>query len=461
MKSTHFSLVSPGCPALGASVSVVVLVAASLMLSAVSTADAAIPQRVTIPLTLVFPAADSPRGQLPVTATVFFEGGAPDEPAAAGWVLEHRAAGGQWSPWPSQVERWRKTGGGEGPKPGWTGQLSFFPPETRGTRLPLRLRQLAPGEDMPQFRSEADRFRLDDAGAGQWTVENGRVRFHLDGNGKAGSGQLAAVTLLTRDGPRRIATDRGPAIHRNPDINVVGRPWAHAHKWNPPEKTDRQEGPVVIEIIRSGRFPGLPEASLRIRYRFFAGRAFMESATEVELLADVSLIALRNDQLIFSPGTFSHFAWGEQGGVRSAAFADYEAINDHGDILKLWPETPWVLFWQSGTGVSAGTVRLSQLNTGPGFSPPMAFEQNTYIMNRDVLQSWMRPQVYLNVSWSREAGIHLPAGSRFSEVNLYCFSAETDDPEKSLVQRLYREAQSAPLVEVGEGPFPPAGTAEE
>lgn len=410
---------------------------------------------VSIPLELIYPTADCPRGLLPVAATVFFEEEAPTNPVETGWILEYQTTGGRWEPWPSQLEKWRKTGGTGEQKPAWTGQLSFFPPETAATRFSLRLRQAAPGETLPVFPSMRGEFRLRKDTA-RWTVENDAIRFHLDGNATAGSGQLAAVTLLTQEGTQKIETQSGPVIHRNPDINVLGRPWAHAFKWNPPEKTTLHEGPLVIEIVRSGPFPGVPEASLRIRYRFFAGRSFMEGSTEVELLKDLSLIALRNDQFIFAPGTFSHFAWRGDEGVQSALFADYKPINDHGDILKLRPETPWILFWNGDTSVSAGTVRLNQFNTGPGFSTPVAFEQATYIMNFDgVRQSWMRPQMYLNVSWSRQAGIHLPAGSRFSEANLYCFSAGTRAPEDSLIERLYLESRCPPLVEVGGGLFPP------
>lgn len=412
------------------------------------------PGGIAIPLEVIYRDADSPRGLLPVTAAVFFEEAAPIDPAATGWLLEYEAGPGGWQPWPSQIEAWRKTGGAGGRKAAWTGRLSFFPPEVAVSRMAFRLRQAGADAAMPERDPSQTRFRLNREQA-DWVIENEAIRFHLHGDGKKGSGQLASVTLLTEAGDKSLVTSSGPSIHRNPDINVLGRPWAHAHKWDPPDRTVVAEGSLVIEIVRTGRFPGVPEADLRIRYRFFEGRNFMESFTEVELREDLPVIALRNDQLIFAPDTFSHFAWREKTGIERARFADYRADNDHGDIMKLWPDTPWILFWNDGTGASAGTVRVAQFNSGPGFSVPVNFEHDTYLMNLEgVRQSWMRPQVYLNVSWSREAGIHLPAGSRFSEVNLYCFSVDTHAPDKNLVERLYRETQCPPLVEVGNGPFP-------
>jgi hypothetical protein len=410
---------------------------------------------VSIPLEVIFRHSDCPRGLLPVTTTVFFEEEAAIDPAATGWLLEYKTAAGQWKAWPSQVERWRRTGGTAGQKPAWTGQLSFFPPEGTEVRVSFRLRQTGADEARPKPDGERAKFRLNREKA-DWVIENKSIRFHLHGDGKKGSGQLASVTLLTGNGEKKLETASGPAIHRNPDINVLGRPWAHSHKWNPPDQTVAQEGPLVIEIVRSGVFPGVPEADLRIRYRFFADRNFMESFTEVELREDLSVIALRNDQLIFAPDSFTDFAWREKTGIERARFADHKADNPHGDIMKLWPETPWVLFWNDDTGVAAGTVRVKQFNSGPGFSTPVNFEESTYLMNLEgVRQSWMRPQTYLSISWSREAGLHLPAGSRFSEVNLYCFSADRHPPADGLVEQLYREIQCPPLVQLGSGPFAP------
>ena len=139
-------------------------------------------------------------------------------------------------------------------------------------------------------------------------------------------------------------------MHWNPCVFVPARGWMHSFAWDPPEKYEIETGPIFTEIRRSGPFPLIPEVHLGVTYRIFTNRAYVESGTTVQVRDDIGVVAIRNDQLIFRNGTFTHVGWDENGRPVTKSLDAYKSVNRHGDILRLADTVPWVTFYNPTTG---------------------------------------------------------------------------------------------------------------
>ena len=83
-------------------------------------------------------------------------------------------------------------------------------------------------------------------------------------------------------------------MHWEPGIFVPTRGWIHVFDWDPPPVCEIEEGPLFIEIRRSGPFPKVPEVNVSITYRIFTNRTYVESSTGIEVVEPVGVVSLRN-----------------------------------------------------------------------------------------------------------------------------------------------------------------------
>jgi hypothetical protein len=292
-----------------------------------------------------------------------------------------------------------------------------------------------------------------------WTVENNVmiVQFHgrnksLPENTNKDSGQISRVTLKKRpDTP--VSTSEG-VLHWNPGIFVPIRGWIHSFAWDPPEVCEITRGPLFVEIRRSGIFPGIPEARLSITYRVFSNRSYIESGTVIEIADDIGVVALRNDEMIFSEGFFSHVGWNRNGIPIVKRLDEYSPVNQHGDILRFRDDTPFITLFNPEKGIGAATVRVEYANIGPGGAPPTLFDNATYVSNGH-LQYWFRPLIYFHIDWDRKQLITVPRGSVYSERNLYFFyQAGKEQPIKEVID-LDQAVRSRPDIKIGPYKLPP------
>jgi len=358
----------------------------------------------------------------------------------------------------SRLSRWTKdTDNTDRSVPSQNGTITFF--DVSGGK-PNGIYYILYGNP----NAEAPRYSTDLKVAGRgpaWTVENSKIKVELRGadskhSSLGGSGQLAQVTIKSRPGV--AITNSRHSLHWNPGIYIPKRGWIHAYAWNPPEIYEIEQGPIYVEVKRSGPFPKIPEAHLSITYRFFKERNYIWSGTRVDIKEDIGVAALRNDELVFDRPIFTHFCWQEKGQLYEKRFEDYTPVNPHGDILRLGPEIPFLAVYNPCTKVGAATVRMEMANIGPMASPQTEFDIATYIAagnTKDSFMYWFRSQSYFFIDWDRKQLITIPKGSIYAERNLYCFYDTEEQGNIDGVLQLSRAVHHQPDIQIGPYQFPP------
>lgn len=331
-----------------------------------------------------------------------------------------------------------------------------------------------PAAEAPHYRTD---LRVDGTGPA-WRIHNQRMTVELHA-----SGQIDSVARPGK-APLKLARSRG-SMHWNPGVFIPTRYWTHAWDWRLAAGEDAAKagpdpaaeavpgksplpatlevceidtGPVFIMVRREGSLPQFPEVRLSIVYRIFADRPYVESGTRIELLKGLGVVSLRNDQLVFDRGTFTHAGWlastAADAGVTVRELANHPPINDHGDIFRLRPDAPMVAFFSPQLGVGAATVRIDQANLGPAGQPATLFDHATYLSNAS-LQYWFRSLVYFHVGWPRTELIAVPRGSIYAERNLYLFFEPAGDSPLMEPRRLAEAVQHRPDVVLGPHRLPP------
>ncbi|MBT4484115.1 MAG: hypothetical protein HOC71_10625 [Candidatus Latescibacteria bacterium] len=344
----------------------------------------------------------------------------------------------------SRLSKWTKDTDGEKSMATLNGMITFFD-EARGKGdAEYYLLYGNPDAQAPSYPTD---IRVSGTGPA-WTIENSAMTVILHS-----SGQVASVKLKAKpDVP--IAPQRG-VMHWNPGIFIPTRYWAHSFAWDPPEVCEIEQGPLYVEIRRSGIFPGIPEVHLEITYRIFSKRTFIESGTVMNIRKDIGVVALRNDELIFEKGFFTHMGWDDNGMPVKARLDTYKPVNRHGDILRISDNAAFITLYNPAKGVGAASVRVDYSNIGPNGAPPTLFDNATYVSNGE-LQYWFRPLIYFHVGWSRKQLITVPEGSIYSERNLYYFYETDIETSIERVVHLSHAARNKPHVQTGEYKLPPA-----
>ena len=344
----------------------------------------------------------------------------------------------------SRLSRWTKNTDGERSKPTLNGMITFFDEATSDTDAEYVLLYGNSAAKEPIYSSD-----LNVTGSGPaWTIDNSKMTVSLHT-----SGQIASVTLKSSPGNPIVYTERG-VVHWNPGVYTPTVYWAHAWDWNPPETCEIEQGPIFVEIRRSGVFPKIPDVHLSVTYRIFAERSYVESGTVLRVNEDIGVVALRNDELVFDKGLFDHVAWDKDGTTMIRRLDDYEPVNHHGDILRLSDTAPFVTLFNPAKDIGAATVRDDLTAIGPNGDPPVLFDNATYITNGQ-LQYWFRGLVYFHVGWTRQQLITVPKGSVYSERNLYLFYRPGSDAPVEEVAGLAKAVGAKPGIQIGEFRLPP------
>ena len=355
----------------------------------------------------------------------------------------------------SNLSRWTKDTDGQRSLPTVNGMITFFDEAKGDGDAEYVILYGNPGAAKPLYPTD---LKVSGAKPG-WIIENGEMIVELRGK-QAGlpdstnhdSGQLAKVTLKKRpDLP--IANNNG-IIHWEPGIFVPTRGWIHAFAWDPPEICEIEQGPLFVKVTRKGIFPGIPEAHLSITYRVFQGKSYVEAGARIEILDDIGVASLRTDELIFAKGFFSHVGWESDGVPIIKPFADYQPVNQHGDILRFADDAPFVAFFSPSGGLGAASVRSASAAIGPDGSTPTLFDNATYISNSE-LQYWSRPLIYFHVGWDRKQLITIPKGSIYADLNLYYFYVPASEEPLKPVRDLSRAVRNKPSIVIGPYVVPP------
>ncbi|MDD8015064.1 MAG: hypothetical protein PHX45_05180 [Acidobacteriota bacterium] len=285
--------------------------------------------------------------------------------------------------------------------------------------------------------------------AGGWTVQPAH-------NTNFNSGQLARVDLKSR--PAWPIAPYSGVMHWEPGIFIPARGWMHVFEWDPPQVCEIEKGPLYVEIRRSGPFPNVPEVKASVVYRIFTGRTYVESSTRIDVLESVGVVSIRNNDMVFDNGTFTHMAWPIDGKPVIRNLKDYPRVDRNGDVLRISDDIPYFALLHPAEKIGVGTVQDMYANVGPDGEPPVLFDNSFYLSNdgREGLMFFFRPLVYFNIGFDRKQLITVPRGTVYAERNLFpFFEANGPHPIKDVLA-LAAAVKAKPRIKIGALEWPPS-----
>jgi len=368
---------------------------------------------------------------------------------------------------PFQLSRLRVWDKGLDPKvgePTLNGTITFFDVSggaSQGTYFLLH--------DNPA--AQAPNYPTDLIVSGQWPdtlIENGRIEVRLRKGDPVkpkilhdvfgDSGQISSVILKSR--PNRPVSNKDRTLHWNPGVLVPERGWSNAHAWDPPEKHELEKGPIFVEVRRSGPLPLVPEVELAIAYRIFAGRDYIWYGATLRAKADVGVVSLRTNELVFDEGFYSRLAWENEGKTYDRALADFSAANMHGDILRLPADAPFLAAYDPAKGLGTATINLNCAAIDPQGRRPDKYDHAFFAVKgvgpvgSGGLFFWFRSFFNFAPEWDRRQRIILPAGWICSEQSLFHFFEAGGPAPLRDVEALSRAARDLAKLDIQVGPHP-------
>ncbi len=310
---------------------------------------------------------------------------------------------------------------------------------------------------------------LDVTGAGVgYTVENPWFRIVTDDV----SGQVDTIDLKFVGNP---SYDFGPGtMHWNPDFMYVPEDfpttwfkWYYAHHFeHPPRET--VSGPVFFSIYRSQLVPGQDIAWMEVEYRFYDKKPYFVVESRIETKKPCHTIAIRNDELAFRTGTFTHAGWrnmtgdmmpGHIGEIGSVDVFNAARMGNHVLGSALPPNIPWVSLCNVDTGAAAGSIRIDWDNTNAlTGEPSILYNSHTVISEHGGNLYWFRSLVYTqrddynDLGWDADdwaaATIDIPVGSSYYEKNAYVFYEWTDEDKFTPIDDMSFQLRNPLLVTV-------------
>jgi len=316
----------------------------------------------------------------------------------------------------SRLATWNRDTDGAKSLPTVSGLITFF--------------DVAPGSGPAEYALlygnptvQAPRYITDLRVSGEspaWTIENSKMTVRLHGrnatngdpskalrpimaggrivqpahNTNFNSGQLARVDLKSR--PASPLAPYSGVMHWEPGIFIPTRGWMHVFEWDPPPVCEIEKGPLFVEIRRSGPFPKVPEVKASVTYRIFTNRAYVDSGSRIDVLDPVGVVSIRNDDMVFDNGTFTHMAWLSDGTPVVKDLKDYPKVDVNGDVLRISDETPFFALLNPAEKIGVATVKDTYANVGPDGTLPVLFDNSFYLSSegREGLMFFFRPLVY-------------------------------------------------------------------
>lgn len=269
------------------------------------------------------------------------------------------------------------------------------------------------------------------------------------------SGQIARVDLKSR--PASPLAPYSGVMHWEPGIFIPTRGWMHVFEWDPPPVCEIEQGPLFVEIHRAGAFPKVPEVDTSVTYRIFTNRAYIESGTRIDVVQPVGVVSIRNNDMVFDNGTFTHMAWLSDGTPVVRVLKDYPKVDVNGDVIRLSDEMPFFALMNLEEKIGAATIKDMYANIGPD-GEPVLFDNSLYLSSegREGLMFFFRPLVYFNIGFDRKQLITVPKGSVYAERNLFLFFEANDTAPLQDVLSLNAAVKAKPKIAIGAIKMPPS-----
>lgn len=381
--------------------------------------------------------------------------------------LVHQSPDGRMAEVPFQLSLLRTwTRDSDSPKgvPTVNGRMTFFPIPHAAAKGRYFILHGNPKADPPSYPTD---LRVSGTGPA-WTIENSKMKVDLRGADavKAADihdyfgncGQIASVTLKSK--PNSPFTNKNRCLHWNPGILIPNRGWLNAHAWDPPERFEIEAGPLFVEIRRRGPFPLLPEVELAVVYRIFSGRDYIWCSAKVQAKEDIGIVSLRTNEIVFDEGFFTRIAWENRGRLHDRLLAPLVRANRHGDILRLPADAALLVAYNPETKVGMASIRIENSAIGPFGEPAARFHAAAHVVKgNDPIGSgglffWFRTYVDFGVDWDRTQRFVIPAGTAYSDQDLYYFYDIDKAGRTAGALRMLEGVRNHRLQDIQVGPFP-------
>ncbi|OGD21909.1 MAG: hypothetical protein A2W03_11020 [Candidatus Aminicenantes bacterium RBG_16_63_16] len=378
----------------------------------------------------------------------------------------------------SRLSSWKRDTDGVKSLPTVSGMITFFDTAPGSGPAEYALLYGNPAATAPDYPTD---LRVS-GDSPAWTIENSKMTVRLHGRNPANgdvakalrpitaggwtvqpahntnfnSGQLARVDLKSR--PAWPLAPYSGVMHWEPGIFIPTRGWLHVFEWDPPPVCEIEKGPLFVEIRRSGPFPKVPEVKASVVYRIFTNRPYVESGTRIDVLETVGVVSIRNNDMVFDNGTFTHMAWPSAGTPVIKDLNDYPRVDVNGDVLRISDEIPFFALLNPAEKIGVGTVKDMYANVGPDGTLPVVFDNSFYLSNlgREGLMFFFRPLVYFNIGFDRKQLITVPGGSVYAERNLFPFFESNDPQPIQYVLALAAAVRAKAKVSIGAILWPPS-----
>jgi hypothetical protein len=234
-----------------------------------------------------------------------------------------------------------------------------------------------------------------------------------------GSGQINALDY-TAEGVK--LHNRAGVIHWNPDCFIPGLAWDHSFDWNPPAVFEEKTGALLYRNLRRGPMPRIKDVELEVLYTIAADAPWILSETRLTAANDLAVIAVRNDEMVFSKELFDALIYkSRRRGVVQAALAPKPGLPF--GLAGIGPEdADWVGLLNTRENYGFFCLRVQELNAAVVPAGPFLHKPGTYFYapsDGDYVY-WVRPLLYTWGDYGTNAYLTaLPKGSVFYERNAY------------------------------------------
>lgn len=301
-------------------------------------------------------------------------------------------------------------------------------------------------------------------------IENEHFRIETD----PASGQIDQIQLKFADQP--LFRFEPGNMHWNPDFIIVpdsypdqGYSWPAARNMEHPDY-EIESGPLFFSIKRRQFVPGQKSVFLEVYYRFYAGKPWFVMESRLEAVRSFRTFAIRNDELAFGVGDFTHAGWRTEsiglhpkhrGEVGTIPLYDESRPGRHilGSTLSPW--TPWLSYSHNERGYAVASLRLNWDNRNllTGEPSPLA-NPRTVLSSNNGAPYWFRSLVYtprrahdefffdLDQEVINEMIQRIPRGSSYSERNVYYFYPFDTEQRYEPADQLYLKLTKPLQIEI-------------
>jgi hypothetical protein len=259
------------------------------------------------------------------------------------------------------------------------------------------------------------------------TIKSSRLALELHPQ----SGQINVIESL--EAGVRLFNKAG-VIHWNPDVFVPGIAWDHSFDWNPPAIAEEKTGAFFYLNSRRGPLPRIRGVRLEVKYTLAADAPYFISETKLDFEEGVSVIAVRNDEMVLFRDLFDSLTYRDKKGEIIKRPLQEKEGAPFGLVHVAPEDLGWVGLINTRERYGFFSLRLLAAHGNLELPGEFLHRAGTYFYapsDGDYVY-WVRPFVYTWADYFTNTHLSfVPKGSFFYEKNAYIVMRLDEDlPQK-------------------------------